>query len=104
MPKNQSTAAKQARVAARAGAKYTAALRSAGGFRLPPGLALVDVETLPDGERMVVEGLRALAAEGRPLPLRETEPDPDVAAARVRAQEGGRRPVRCTCGRPMPAP
>lgn len=87
MPKNQSTAARRARAAAREGEKYTAALRAAGGPRLSPYLELFDDQALPEGDRMVVDCLRALAAEGQPLPVRVAEPDPEVVEARVRAVE-----------------
>ncbi|MER0476974.1 hypothetical protein ABR737_01145 [Streptomyces sp. Edi2] len=87
MPKKQPTAAKRARAAARAGAKYTAALREAASPHLPPHLELFDDQALPEGERLVVDCLRALAAEGRPLPVRLTEPDPDVVEAWARAEE-----------------
>ncbi|MFD8386172.1 hypothetical protein ACFV2X_48030 [Streptomyces sp. NPDC059679] len=89
MPKNQPTAAKRARAAARTGAKYTAALRKAAGPHLPPHLELFDDQALPEGERLVVDCLRALAAEGEPLPVRLTEPDPDAVEARMRAEEKG---------------
>lgn len=89
MPKNQPTAAKKARQAARAGAKYTAALREAGGPHLPPHLELVDEGALSAGDRLIVEGLRALAAAGEPLPLRMADPDPEVVQALSRVQEKG---------------
>lgn len=93
MPKKQPTAAKRARTAARAGAKYTAALRhETGAHPLPPHLELFDCDGLPEGERMVVDCLRALAAEGEPLTVRMTEPDPDVVEAQMRAEEKGVRP------------
>ncbi|MEU0287458.1 hypothetical protein [Streptomyces sp. NPDC006147] len=92
MPKKQSTAAKKARAAARAGAKYTAALRQASGPHLPPHLQLVDEESLPESERMVVDCLRALAAEGGPISVRVADPDPEVVEARMRAEEKGVTP------------
>ncbi|MFF9632888.1 hypothetical protein [Streptomyces fradiae] len=92
MPKKQSTAAKKARAAARTGAKYTTALRHTAPFPLPPGLHLIDEETLPDGKRLVVESLRAVVAEGRPLTVRTAEPDPEVVEARMRAEEQGIAP------------
>lgn len=93
MPKKQSTAAKRARAAVRSsGAKYTAALREAVSPHLPPHLELFDDQALPEGERLVVDCLRALAAEAEPLPVRMTEPDPEVVQARVRAEEKGIRP------------
>jgi hypothetical protein len=93
MPKKQSTAAKKARAAARTGAKYTAALRrEIGAHPLPSHLALFDADALDEGERMVVDCLRALAAEGRPLTVRMAEPDPEVVEARMRAEEKGVRP------------
>ncbi|MEV4441326.1 hypothetical protein AB0K09_20340 [Streptomyces sp. NPDC049577] len=92
MPKKQPTAAKRARAAARVGAKYTAALRSetTGAHPLPLHLELFDADVLP--ERMVVDCLRALAAEGEPLPVRMAEPDPEVVEARARAEEKAIRP------------
>lgn len=94
MPKKQPTAAKRARTAARAGAKYTAALREeAGGFRLPPHVEVFDDQALPEGDRIVVDCLRALAAEGGPLPVRMAEPDPDVTEALARAATDGRNPL-----------
>lgn len=93
MPKKQPTAAKRARTAAKSGAKYTAALREAGGFQLPPHVELFDDQALPEGDRMVVDCLRALAAEGAPLPVRLAEPDPDVTEALARAADAGRRPL-----------
>lgn len=93
MPKKQPTAAKRARAAARAGAKYTAALRhETGTHPLPPHLELFDCDGLPEAERMVVDCLRALAAEGELLQVRMTEPDPEVVEARMRAEEKGIRP------------
>ncbi|AWN32589.1 hypothetical protein [Streptomyces sp. NEAU-S7GS2] len=92
MPKKQPTAAKRARAAARTGAKYTAALRQAAGPHLPPHLEPFDDQALPEGERLVVDCLRALAAEGRPLPVRMAEPDPEVVEAQARAEETGVRP------------
>lgn len=92
MPKKQPTAAKRARAAARTGAKYTAALRENHGHPLPPHIGLVDEQALPEGERMVVDCLRALAAEGAPLPVRITEPDPEAVQAQARAEEKGIRP------------
>ncbi|WP_186779881.1 hypothetical protein [Streptomyces salinarius] len=92
MPKKQPTAAKRARAAARAGAKYTAALREAGGPQLPPHLDLIDADALPEDERMVVDCLRALAAAGEPLTLRVADPDPEVLEARMRAEEKGITP------------
>ncbi|MEU8943554.1 hypothetical protein AB0C97_36800 [Streptomyces goshikiensis] len=93
MPKNQNTAAKRARAAARAGAKYTSSLRAArAAGPLPPHLPVVDVERLPAGERLVVEALRALAAEGGLLPLRVVTPDPEVVEAVRRARADGVRP------------
>ncbi|MEU9703019.1 hypothetical protein [Streptomyces sp. NPDC047981] len=89
MPKNQSTAAKRARAAARDGAKYTAALREAQPFRVPPGLSVVDEEALSEGELLVVDGLRALAAAGRRLPYTMADPDPEVLEAKRRAEEQG---------------
>ncbi|WP_331756642.1 hypothetical protein [Streptomyces sp. NBC_01568] len=91
MPKNQSTAAKRARAAARSGAKYTTALRATGG-PLPPHLPVVDEDALTDGERLVVEGLRALAAAGALLPLRVVAPEQDVIEAVRRAKAEGQRP------------
>ncbi|MFB7234925.1 hypothetical protein ACFCXK_09130 [Streptomyces sp. NPDC056269] len=77
MPKKQPTAAKRARAASRAsGAKYTAALARA----------------LSDEERMVADCLRALAAQGGRLAVRNAEPDPEVVAARFPAAEEGRAP------------
>ncbi|MFF5783216.1 hypothetical protein ACFY7Y_40675 [Streptomyces virginiae] len=92
MPKKQPTAAKRARAAARAGAKYTAALRAAA-VPLPPHLPVVDEDALTDGERLVVESLRALAAAGGMLPLRVVTPDQDVIEAVRRARAEGRRPA-----------
>ncbi|MGW5043040.1 hypothetical protein ACWEQK_33355 [Streptomyces parvulus] len=92
MPKRQSTAAKKARAAARAGAKYTAVLREAGGAQIPLHLALIEVDALPDEERIVVDCLRALAAEGETIRLRVAEPDPEVLEARMRAEEKGITP------------
>ncbi|MFE1735032.1 hypothetical protein ACFW6X_33635 [Streptomyces bacillaris] len=93
MPKKQPTAAKRARTAARAGAKYTAALRhETGTYPLPPHLDLFDTDGLPEGDRMVVDSLRALAAEGRPLPAHVAEPDPEVVKARFRAEAEGITP------------
>ncbi|HEY5834956.1 hypothetical protein [Streptomyces sp.] len=85
MPKKQPTAAKRARTAARSGVKYTAALREAAGPDLPPHVDLFEDQALPEGEQMVVDGLRALAAAGEPLPLRFAEPAPEVAEALARA-------------------
>lgn len=93
MPKKQPTAAKRARTAARSGEKYTAALREAGGFQLPPHVELLDDQALPEADRMVVDCLRALAAEGGPLPVRLAEPDPDVTEALARAAHSERRPL-----------
>ncbi|NUU22092.1 MAG: hypothetical protein HOV68_11350 [Streptomycetaceae bacterium] len=93
MPKRQSTAAKKARAAARAGAKYTAALRDKGhGLHIPHYLDVVDELTLPDNERMVVDCLRALAADGGPLPVVVAEPDPEVVEAWTRAAADGIEP------------
>ncbi|MFH8533241.1 hypothetical protein ACH4GE_33015 [Streptomyces tendae] len=92
MPKKQSTAAKRARAAARVGAKYTAALREAGGPQLPPHLDLVDTDALPEGEGMVVDCLRALAAAGEPLTVRVADPDTEVLDTRMRAEEKGITP------------
>ncbi|WP_242911505.1 hypothetical protein [Actinomadura terrae] len=64
-----------------------AALREADG--LHPRLELFDDQALPEDVRLVVEGLRALAAEGGLLPLRMAEPDPEVVQARRRAQDKG---------------
>lgn len=89
MPKQQSTSAKKARAAARQGGKYTASLREATGPSLPPHLELFDDQALPEDERLVVEGLRALAAEGGPLPMRMADPAPEVVEARTRAREKG---------------
>jgi hypothetical protein len=86
MPKKQSTAAKRARAAARNGAKYTAALRKQGGHHFSPHVDLFDDQALPEGDRIVVDCLRALAAAGEPLPVRMTEPDPDVAEILSRAE------------------
>ncbi|WP_165969292.1 hypothetical protein [Actinomadura sp. KC06] len=44
---------------------------------------------LPEDDRLVVEGLRALAAAGEPLPVRMAEPDPEIAQARMRAEDKG---------------
>jgi hypothetical protein len=86
MPKKQPTAAKRARTAARSGAKYTAALRDAAGHDpLPPHVDLFEDQALPEGEQMVIDGLRALAAAGEPLPLRFAEPAPEVTEALARA-------------------
>ncbi|MEU3978315.1 hypothetical protein [Streptomyces bacillaris] len=93
MPKKQPTAAKRARTAARAGAKYTTALRdSSGPHPIPPHLDLVVVDALPETDRIVVDGLRALAAQGGLLPVRVTDPDPEVVQARVRAEQKGFTP------------
>ncbi|WP_030756642.1 hypothetical protein [Streptomyces sp. NRRL F-5135] len=93
MPKKQPTAAKRARTAARAGAKYTTALRhETGAHPLPPHLDIFDTDALDEGDRMVVDGLRALAAEGQPLAVRMAEPDPEVVEARMRAEEKGVTP------------
>ncbi|MGW2090276.1 hypothetical protein ACWCQ6_35860, partial [Streptomyces sp. NPDC001880] len=94
MPKKQSTAAKRARAAARtSGAKYTAALRhETGAHPLPPHLALFDADALDEGERMAVDCLRALVAEGQPLGVRMAEPDPEAVEDRMRAEEKGVRP------------
>ncbi|MEU3633027.1 hypothetical protein [Streptomyces fradiae] len=93
MPNKQPTAGKRARTAARAGAKYTAALRhERGAHPLPPHLALFDADALDEGERMVVDCLRALVAEGKPLAVRMAEPDAEVVEARMRAEEEGVRP------------
>lgn len=92
MPKRQPTAAKRARAAARGGAKYTTALREAGGLQLPPHVELFDDQALPEGERMVVDCLRELAAAGGPLPVRVVDPDPEVVEARMRAEEKGVSP------------
>jgi hypothetical protein len=56
---------------------------------LPPHLALFDDQVLPEDERLVVDCLRALAAEGRPLPVRLAEPDPKVVVARALAEAKG---------------
>ncbi|MGW5121894.1 hypothetical protein ACWEQ8_41730, partial [Streptomyces noursei] len=93
MPKKQPTAAKRARAATRASdAKYTAALRAAAGAHLPPHLEPFDAQALSDDERMVVDSLRALAAQGEKLPVRVAEPDPEVVEARFRAEEKGIAP------------
>lgn len=93
MPKKQPTRAKRARAAARAGVKYTAALRrETDAHPLPPHLALFDANALDEGERMVVDCLRALAAEGQPLAVHMAEPDPKVMEARLRAEEDGVQP------------
>ncbi|MFG2623230.1 hypothetical protein ACGFXC_37050 [Streptomyces sp. NPDC048507] len=91
MPKNQSTAAKRARAATRAGAKYTTALRAAG--PLPPHLRPVDEGALADGERLVVDHLRALAEAGGLLPLRSVTPEEAVIKAERLARSEGRRPA-----------
>lgn len=87
MPKKQSTDAKRAREAARTGAKYTEALRGAGpaGPGLPPHVEVFDESVLSEGEQMVVDGLRALAAAGEPLPLTFADPSPGVTDALARA-------------------
>lgn len=90
MPKKQPTSAKKARTAARAGAKYTSALRQMQDT-LPSHLELVDSHALSEGDQIVVECLRELAASGVPLPLRFAEPDPEVTAARSEAAASGRR-------------
>lgn len=59
---------------------------------LPPHLGLVDDRALPEDERLAVDGLRALVAEGEPLPVRMAEPDPEVIRARAAAKEKGIRP------------
>ncbi|MCB5910356.1 hypothetical protein [Streptomyces pinistramenti] len=93
MPKKQPTAAKRARTAARTGAKYTAARREAGAHhRLPPHIGLFDDQTLPEGERMVVDCLRALMAQGEQLAVRIAEPDPEVVDAQLPAAERGVSP------------
>jgi len=92
MPKKQSTAKKRARSAARVGAKYTTALRENAVHPLPPRLELVDYDALPEGERMVVDCLRALAAEGKRLPVRIAEPEPEVAQALAGATAAHRFP------------
>lgn len=94
MPKKQPTAAKRARAAARSGAKYTAALREEpGAFRLPPHVEVFDDQALPEEDRIVVDCLRALAAEGGPLPVRMAEPDPEVAEALAKAAREARSPL-----------
>ncbi|MFF8430975.1 hypothetical protein ACF07Y_38750 [Streptomyces sp. NPDC016566] len=91
MPKKQSTAAKRARAAVRSsGGKYTAALREAASHHLPSHLELFNDQAVPEGERMVVDCLRALAAEDEPLPVRLAEPDPEVVEALARGDEKGR--------------
>ncbi|MFK0113980.1 hypothetical protein [Streptomyces sp. NPDC091217] len=91
MPKKQPTAAKRARNATRAGAKYTAALREdTGGFRLPPHVDVFDDQVLPEEDRIVVDCLRALAAEGGPLPVRLADPDPEIAESHAKAARDGR--------------
>ncbi|MFE9484732.1 hypothetical protein ACFYNM_39900 [Streptomyces spororaveus] len=92
MPKKQSTAAKRARAAANSGAKYTTALRAAAG-PLPRHLPVLDEDTLTDGERLVVDHLRALATTGGMLPLRVVTPDPEVIEADRRARAHGGRPA-----------
>ncbi|MEV4013123.1 hypothetical protein AB0J35_21700 [Nonomuraea angiospora] len=85
---------------ARTGEAYNAARRALDrdqppGLReaLPlPHLPLFDDTALPEGERLVVDGLRALAAEGAPLAVYMGEPDPEVVEARVRAGGKGVRP------------
>jgi hypothetical protein len=47
---------------------------------------------LSDDERMVVDCLRALAAQGEKLAVRVAEPDPEVVEARFRAEEKGIAP------------
>ncbi|MER6947413.1 hypothetical protein ABT294_25605 [Nonomuraea sp. NPDC000554] len=81
----------RARMAA-TGEAYNAARRALDRDHLPPHLPLFDDTTLPEGERLVVDGLRALAAEGEPLAVRMAEPDPEVVEARVQAEEKGVRP------------
>ncbi|MGW7571905.1 hypothetical protein ACWGJV_37265 [Streptomyces tendae] len=72
--------------------KYPVALREARGRQLPPHLDLVDVDALPEDERMVVACLQALAAEGEPLTVRVADPDPEVLEARMQAEEKGITP------------
>ncbi|WP_336215988.1 hypothetical protein [Nonomuraea sp. LPB2021202275-12-8] len=62
------------------------------GLHLPPHLPLFDDTALPEGERLVVDGLRALAAEGEPLAVRMAEPDPEAAQALAQAGKKGVRP------------
>ncbi|MER6200641.1 hypothetical protein ABT234_25160 [Streptomyces sp. NPDC001586] len=96
MPRKQNTAAKRARAAARSGAKYTTALRTTVGS-LPPDLPVVDEDALTDGERLVVENLRSLAASDRPLPVRVVMSEQDVVEAERRVRAEGRRPQWQRC-------
>ncbi|WP_331731386.1 hypothetical protein [Streptomyces sp. NBC_00073] len=91
MPKNQPTAAKRARAAARSGAKYTTALRAAAG-PLPPHLPVVDEATLTEDELLVVDHLRVLAAADWALPVHVVTPDQDVIEAEQRVRAEGLRP------------
>ncbi|WP_331728967.1 hypothetical protein OG592_43035 (plasmid) [Streptomyces avidinii] len=90
MPKNQPTAAKRARTAARSGAKYTTALRAAG--PLSPYLPIVDEATLTDDELLVVDHLRVLAAADWVLLVHVATPDQDVIEAEQRVRAESRRP------------
>ncbi|MEV0632136.1 hypothetical protein [Nonomuraea wenchangensis] len=98
MPKNQPTAAKKARQAARRGEKFITALRAEQNPAAPgvayAGLPLFEDTALPEDERLVLDGLRALAAESALLAVRMAEPDPEVVEALAQAQEKGVRPQR----------
>jgi hypothetical protein len=85
---------------AKTGEAYNAAARAldrvqapaASGVTYAAGLPLLDDTALPEDERLVLDGLRALAAEGELLAVRMAEPDPEVVEARMRAEEKGIRP------------
>ncbi|MFD8335630.1 hypothetical protein ACFV42_23665 [Streptomyces solisilvae] len=76
------------------GVTEDAALRKRSGPHLPRHIELFDDQALPEGKRVVVDGLRALVAKGDPLPVHMAEPDPEVAEARAWAQAEGSRPRR----------
>lgn len=103
MPKKQTTAARRARQAARAGGKYTTALRAerTGGPDLPPHVDLFEEQELHEVERMVVDGLRALVAAGYALPLRFADPAPEVTEALARAA-GSSNPPSASFNRRFP--
>ncbi|WP_431914768.1 hypothetical protein [Nonomuraea jabiensis] len=69
------------------GEAYNAARRALDRDHLPPHLPLFDDTTLPEGERLVLDGLRALAAEGQLLAVRMAAPDPEVVEVRLQADE-----------------
>ncbi|PZG19909.1 hypothetical protein [Nonomuraea aridisoli] len=59
---------------------------AASGATYAAGLPLFDDTALPEDERLVLDGLRALAADGVLLAVRMAEPDPEVVEARLQAE------------------